>query len=264
MFVQQKNLTRKNMLYNLKTESLYDHINYFREIIFEKMQKPSREDESHEEFVQRQLKINSGKDWNLICSGIDLIGDTCLSIDHFIRFGLEGSCRHDEIGEKYLRLYGVLNSTYIQQEAVYLLLKLFQAQSQSEFRERIERLEVRNSRHKLGAHSVDYIDKHQNELLSFVPICSEMTGFHCSYFCNNNNEIGTINLKTSLDEHLELMIEIMRATIIKASNTIYKPNPEKVKEIELTLEELQIKKEGGQIYNGKNGTKVIMSKMIKM
>ena len=63
MFVQQKNLTRKNMLYNLKTESLYDHINCFREIILEKMQKPSREDESHEEFVQRQLKINSGKDW---------------------------------------------------------------------------------------------------------------------------------------------------------------------------------------------------------
>lgn len=250
-------------MHNLKAKSLYDHVDYFRDMVVAKTAKDPKDGESYEEFVKRVLKLNNEKDWNFICSGMDLIGDTCLAIDHFLRFGLEGVSRYDEIGEKYLRLYGVLNSTYIQQEAVYSLLKLCQVPNQSEFRERIESLNIRESRHKLGAHSIDYIDKHADEVLSFVPVRFDMGGFHCNYVNNNDGEWGNIKLKGELELHLELMIEMMRVTISKAGKSLYKPNPDKLKEVELALEKLGIEKDGGFVHDNEDGVRVIFSTTAK-
>jgi len=49
---------------------------------------------------------------------MDTIGDTTLAIDHFNKTGIG----QDE-GEKYLRLYGLLQAVYLQQDAIKFLFQ---------------------------------------------------------------------------------------------------------------------------------------------
>ncbi|MEM9391533.1 MAG: hypothetical protein AAGA02_13735 [Bacteroidota bacterium] len=47
-------------------------------------------------------------------SGIFLLEDTSQAIDNYFEFGLEGPTKYKNFGERYLRLYGLLNSAYMQ------------------------------------------------------------------------------------------------------------------------------------------------------
>lgn len=246
-------------MHSLKAKALYDHVDFFRDLVNGRLAKGPKEDESFSEYAKRSLKLNDGKDWNFICSGMDLIGDTSLSLDHFLRFGMEGVSRYNEVGEKYLRLYGALNSTYIQQEAVFTICKLCQLPEQSTFRDRLDKLEIRDIRHKLGAHSIDYIDKQKEEVLSFVPVRFDMGGLHLNYINNNDLSQRSVNLLSGINEHLDLMSDIIYATLDKIKKTLYKPNPDKIEEIDKGLEELRVKRVGGHVFDHEDGTRVIFS-----
>ncbi|MGE6780033.1 hypothetical protein ACQKFL_20540 [Vreelandella titanicae] len=116
-------------MHSLKVKALYDHVDFFRDLVNGRLAKGPKEEKSFSEYAKRSLKLNDEKDWNVICSGMDMIGDTSLSLDHFLRFGMEGVSRYNEVGEKYLRLYGALNSTYIQQEAFLLFINSANSQN---------------------------------------------------------------------------------------------------------------------------------------
>jgi len=57
-------------------------------------------------------------DWNILCTSMDTIGDTTLAIDYFKETGIG----QDE-GEKYLRLYGLLQAIYLQQDTIKFLFQ---------------------------------------------------------------------------------------------------------------------------------------------
>jgi len=61
-----------------------------------------------------------------------------------------------EIGEKYLRLYGLLSATYIQQEAVLTIYRLMNVTDPAEAKKRFEALQIRSLRHKIAAHGTSY------------------------------------------------------------------------------------------------------------
>lgn len=69
------------------------------------------------EFRRRYFK-NNRDGWHILCSSMDVIGDTTLAISNFRKKGI-GS----KDGEKYLRLYGVLQSIFLQQDAIKFLYK---------------------------------------------------------------------------------------------------------------------------------------------
>src|ERR1700731_3985821 len=87
------------------------YANAFRELINATVQcspKPLKE----------LLRLNSSADWEFLCAAMDIIGDASTAIDNVQRFGLSGPTKHNDTGEKYLRLYGMLSAAYIQQEAI--------------------------------------------------------------------------------------------------------------------------------------------------
>jgi hypothetical protein len=249
-------------VYSLKAKALYEHVDFFRNIVNDRLGKGPREDESFSDYAKCSLKLNDGKDWNFICSGMDLIGDTSLSLDHFLRFGIEGVSRYNEVGEMYLRLYGALNSTYIQQEAVFTICKLCQVPEQSDFRNRLEKLEIRDIRHKLGAHSIDYIDKQNEGVLSFVPVRLNMGGLHLDYINNNDLSQKSVYFLSGINEHLDLMTDIIYATLEKIKKTLYKPNPDKISEIDKGLEALRVQRVGGHVFDNDDGRRVIFSPVV--
>jgi hypothetical protein len=54
--------------------------------------------------------------WNMLCVSMDVIEDTCEALQHFEAEGIG-----DGVGEKYLKLYGVLQAVSLQQDAIKYL-----------------------------------------------------------------------------------------------------------------------------------------------
>lgn len=70
------------------------------------------------EFYNKHFK-NHRDDWNVLCASMDTVGDTTLAIQDFKENGIGQSA-----GEKYLRLYGLLQAIYLQQDAIEFLFKV--------------------------------------------------------------------------------------------------------------------------------------------
>ena len=73
------------------------------------------------ESPEKALRLNAPSDWEFICVAMDVVGDAALALGSFLRFSLDGPTRYEDVGEKYLRLYGLLSATYVQQEAIIKL-----------------------------------------------------------------------------------------------------------------------------------------------
>lgn len=181
--------------------------------------------------VQHCLKLNKKEDWNYILASEDILEDSNEAISNFLRFGISGPTKYNDIGEKYLRLYGMLNAIYLQQKAVCNLYKFFQCQDLRKKKEQIDTLEIVSIRHKLGAHSVNYKDPETSEMHVFVPVRIELKDFECAYFNHYTNKYETVNLKAAIQNHLELMCSTYVEVVKKMILTIYKSNMDKCNEL---------------------------------
>lgn len=99
--------------------------------------------------------------WNIILNSYYIIDDTELAKSSFKKFELQGPSRHQDIGERYLRLYGLLNSVYQQKLAIDNLIEVFKLPKQSEFSKKLNENELLILRNKIGAHPSNY--KHVKE-----------------------------------------------------------------------------------------------------
>jgi hypothetical protein len=96
--------------------------------------------------------------WNIILNSYYIIDDTELAKNSFKEFQLQGPSRHKDIGERYLRLYGFLNSVYQQKLAIDNLMEVFKLSKQKEFSKRLAENELLILRNKIGAHPSNYRD----------------------------------------------------------------------------------------------------------
>lgn len=177
--------------------------------------------------VQECLKLNKKEDWNYILASEDILEDTNEAIANFMRFGLSGPTKYDELGEKYLRLYGILNATYLQQQAIYNLYKFFQCQNPTKKKSKIDELEVVRIRHKLAAHSANYEDPESQEMHVFVPVRMELNDYSCSYFNHYNDDYKIVDLKSAIEQHQKLICGTYLEVVKKTISTIYKSNKDK-------------------------------------
>jgi hypothetical protein len=223
-------------------EMLQKYGNSFRELI-------NRKNFSSDASIQELLRLNKKEDWGFIWIAMDIVGDTSMAIGNFLQFGLDGPTRYDELGEKYLRLYGVLNATYVQQEAIYHLYKLMNVPNCTEALEKIKRLIIRDVRHKLAAHSTAYKNSITNEVEAFVPIQFTLAGYHCTCINNKDDDPETFDLKECLTDHLQLMIELLDKTYEKTINSLYKTASKTRDEFLQDLEDLRYIRNGGIIID---------------
>ena len=171
------------------------------------------------------LILNELRDWSFICTTLDVIGDTTLAIKNFLEYGLEGVTDGNDDGEKYLRLYGVLNATYLQQEAIRVLCSKIDLQKTEHVQEKINNLKIRDIRIKIGAHSSDYRNRLKGDRESYIPIRNSMRGY--KFYYQNNEGIAEdvwVDLTEPLTEHLNLMIDLLDETYEKTIKTVYRGN----------------------------------------
>lgn len=70
--------------------------------------------------LYEQLYKNHPDEWSGICAAMDILDDTCLAIEDYESHGIGNSDN-----EKYLRLYGLLQGVFLQQDSIRYLYKDF-------------------------------------------------------------------------------------------------------------------------------------------
>lgn len=88
--------------------------------------------------------------------GLYLLEDTSNAIDNYSEFGLDGPTKYENIGESYLRLYGLLNSTYMQFVCCREFHKMFKSKSLIKYKKESKNLKILKVRHSAASHSINY------------------------------------------------------------------------------------------------------------
>ena len=187
---------------------------------------------------------------------------TCAALKNFLQYGLDGPTKFDDIGEKYLRLYGMLNATFIQQGAVLKLYKLAGVQNPKDARARIKMLRIREIRHKLGAHSTDYLNSTNGRIESYVPVQVSLLGFNCEYFNNETLKSERVDFHECLNEHFEALIALIDMVYEKTVNTLFKEEKKKFEEFKEKLKGLRIVRDGGLVINSPKGMRLVIRTMV--
>ena len=186
--------------------------------------------------VDQALELKKSIDWDFVATALDVLGDTNLAVQHFLETGLEGKGNKTDEGEKYLRLYGVLNSTYLQQEALCVLYQKIIPCDEKVTIESIKNLKIREIRNKIGSHSSNY--NYGKE--SYVVIRHSLSKYTFE-FMNNELKKDTnkerlfmerefVNLKECLEEHLILIINLFDKLYEQSIKILYKNNKPRLEE----------------------------------
>jgi len=213
--------------------------------------------------VKELLRLTKEEDWAFICTAMDIVSDALLAIDNFLKYGLDGPTKFNDIGEKYLRLYGILNSTYIQQQALINLYKLNNVPNPAEIRKKVEKLNIRVVRHKLGSHSNDYLNPETGVIETYVPVRATLMGFNCEFMNNETLEWEKINLKEAIEDHLSMMIDISDKIYEKSITTFFKGYQKKQDKAKKHLEHLRLEKQGHLVIDSADGESKIIIRLMK-
>ena len=192
---------------------------------------------SNNKTVRELLRLNKEEDWDFLCVAMDVVGDASSAIRNFLQFGLDGPTRYQDVGERYLRLYGLLNAAYIQQQAVLKLFKLMNVSNPKTTKAKLDNLKIREFRHKLASHSTDYENPATQDIETYVPVRIGVSGFNCMYSQNRGKILQSINLEAAIEEHCRLLISVMDAMYAKAIQTLYKGQSKKLTELKGQLED---------------------------
>lgn len=108
------------------------------------------------EYTNNYFNFDTDKGWNILMNAFYVFEDTELAKHDFNKFGLQGPARHKNIGEKYLRLYGILNSCYQQYLALINLIELFKLTEKSKHNKTLKESDCIKLRNKIAAHPSNY------------------------------------------------------------------------------------------------------------
>jgi len=203
----------------------------------------------NDQSIRELLKLNKASDWRFICAAMDVVGDSESAIDSFNRFGLEGPSRYDDIGEKYLRLYGLLSATYLQQESIVELYRLMNLPKLKEARKKVLQLKIRQVRNKLASHSVNHKNLETEDIEAFAPVQISLKGFNCEIASLTLELPEKIDLKTEIKSHSELLVSLMDDIYEKSYQTLFKGHKKRLVEHRKILDDLRVIKDGGVVVN---------------
>ena len=92
---------------------------------------------------QQRPLLQDKAQWNVLCSSLDILGDTELAIESYLALP-EG----DDVGTRYLLVYGILQVLFVQQDAIEALVKSFGLPYQPD----ATLVEIREIRNKTTGH----------------------------------------------------------------------------------------------------------------
>lgn len=212
--------------------------------------------------VRELLHLNKDRDWDFLCTAMDVVEDASAAIRNFLQFGLDGPTRYQDVGERYLRLYGLLSATYVQQRAVLKLVGLMNVPNLKAIRTQLDGLVICSLRHKLAAHSTNYRNAKTQTIETYVPVRIGVGGFHCTHQAMGPISHESTDLEAALEKHCRLLISVMDTTYEKAIQILYKDHDEKLTEFTEKLDDLRTERDGGIVLRMPQGGKLVIHSLV--
>ncbi len=210
--------------------------------------------------IKQLLKLNADSDWEFLTAAMDIVDDASAALSHVQRFGLSGPTKYNDLGETYLRLYGLLSAAYIQQQAILTLYKIMHVPDPKERRKLFDQLVLRSLRHKLSAHGTDYKSDREAKGEAFVPLqfdLGDQNVTSVNYTQSSHHE--RVDITTAIDAHVTLMIETLDMILDKAIATVFKQAPTRQAEHRAKLADLRIEKAGGMIIGPPGEARLVIT-----
>ena len=210
--------------------------------------------------IRPLLKLNSESDWDFLTAAMDIVDDASAAISHVNQFGLGGPTKYNDLGEKYLRLYGLLSATYIQQQSILTIFRIMNVPNLKAAKASFDRLQIRALRHKISAHGTDYRNTMTGNKEAYVPLRfglgdKDVTAVRHSSFVQHDK----VNLSDAIEAHTRLMIDVMDSITEKSIKTLFKGHAKKQAQFTTELSDLRIEKSGGLLFKVKGGPKMVVT-----
>ena len=234
-------MTRTNTPLNI----LQSYADAFRELVNERVWGTN-------ESPDKALRLNSSSDWEFICVAMDVVGDAALALESFLRFSLDGPTRYSDVGETYLRLYGLLSATYVQQEAVLKLYSLMNCPKPKEVKTEFEALQIRTLRHQVASHSVGYLPPDGGKPLAVVPVRLGLSGFSCTVTEGRGSKTRIVRLDDATNAHCIAMTSVLDRIYEKSIKTFFRGQDNRVIEFKKKLDDLRFIRDGNLIFRGED------------
>jgi hypothetical protein len=164
--------------------------------------------------------LKNRKFWNQLCSSLDVIEDSDLAIDAYINseFGKDD-------GEKYLRLYGVLQALFLQQDAVTNLCESLGLPNNLITNPKLG--EIRDIRNDSIGHPTKRGNYKSYHFISRVSIIK--SGFQLiSYYENNKTKFRDVLVIDLVKEQRKYLLKILKK-VVKVLKAEEKAHKEKFK-----------------------------------
>ena len=146
-------------------------------------------------------------EWKALCVSMNILGDTCLALEYY-----EASGIGDDYGEKYLKLYGVLQAIILQQDSICQIYRIFlgsvlQPGSDPAWKR------IRNLRNLTVRHPVEKNDKNGNKRCFISRVSIENDSFQVMIWNKDKEqkEFEDINLTTLYEEYKTGTVEYLKS-----------------------------------------------------
>ena len=101
------------------------------------------------------LGVSNEQNYTFIIDSLYLLEDTQLAKRNFNEFGVSGPTKYQNFGEIYLRIYGLLNACYLQQQAISTIRENLALPLNEEERKEIKECPIFDLRNTFAAHTVN-------------------------------------------------------------------------------------------------------------
>lgn len=212
------------------------------------------------ETIRKQLKFTYFEDWKVLCSLMDVLGDTELAKENFLKYDLTGPTKILDYGEQYLRLYGILNAIYLQKSALLSFVELVKIPNKKEIIKKIEKLDLLKLRHIVGAHTVDFFENGKKNPHQF------QRGMLTNNIIKTYDSKGKFNdydLKTLIKEYNQFAEDLIIQATEKFINTVLKNGGEKLKKYHERLDLVKTAKDGNIVIYSPNGQNQFVIRIMK-
>jgi hypothetical protein len=210
--------------------------------------------------IKSLLKLNSESDWNFLTAAMDIVDDASSAIHHVQSYGLSGPTKYNDTGEKYLRLYGLLSATYIQQQAILTIFRIMNVPNPSNPTRHFGQLKIRSLRHKLSSHGTDYLNRETGTKEAYVPLRFDLGDMKVTAVNHTGSSSWEeVDLANAIQSHIEAVLDVLDKILEKSIGTIFKGNKSKRDEFKSELADLRIEKAGGLVIQGHGGPKLVVT-----
>lgn len=186
--------------------------------------------------MKELFKFENSESWSFLTSSLDTLGDSHFAIVSFLNSNIENG-KHFNIGERYLRLYGVLSSVYIHFRSISTLADLIKTRT-IELEQEFKSLDISFLRNAISAHPVNF--ELNGDKTNFKIARYSLNDFGSLDVISKKNKFKTYDLYKSLNTYIEFSERTLENIIKKMIQNRYDSSVLKREELLNELEKIKL------------------------